>query len=416
MNRSAFKALAACVLLVFFFCGAYGADKKRSEVFCVGDTIVTGNKGSFIYSDLLRNMLEKQYGSKKISVFNYSFYNMNTAQGMVLIADLIKKQPNTEFVVLMAGEGNFYNLAGYCDYLKSKGAYTPQNAFIDAYDIDALEKLNTGVASMYNSPKAFSKKASMKYIVSTAYRSIAGVSPKRIGGYRPEIVPAFVALSYEGRGSAPAASLHSKYRLAWNYINGGRYGEAEEILKDMLKENPMNSNIYYALGSLYLLKDNGNANEALKMFEEGVLVNPFDKNNQCYKGLSAVYMSYDGRTVHEVLYFVRVIKSYIGERIPEINAIAAMNTADFNKKISAINDWMVSDIRKINAMCAEKGIDCIVADYPFEAKANAVLRGYFSFSPNITFVSNSNAEAGGAGGYAKAAENIAQAIKKIKKK
>lgn len=416
MNRSVFKAIVSFMLIVFLFCNAYGAKKYRSDVFCFGDTIITGNKGSLIYSDLIRSMLEKQYGAKKTAVFNYCFHNMNTAEIMFLIADLIEKQPNIEVILLMAGEGNFYNLAGYSNYLISKGNYIPQEAFINDYDIDSLIKFNTGVASMYNSPKAYSKNASLKYIVSTAYRSITGISPKRIAGYKPKIIPSFVVLLKDTHNNVPTAVNHSQYRLAWKYINDRRYDEAEAILKDMLKENPVNSNIYYALGSIYLLNDSDNPENALKMFEEGILVNPFDKNNRCYKGLATIYMSYEGRIVYEVLYFVSVIKSYLGERIPEVNSIAAMNTPEYNKKISAVSDWIAADIKKINDMCSEKGIKLIVSDYPFEAKANSVLRNYFAFNANITFISNSASGLRGGESLAKAAENVVEAIKKFKKK
>ena len=90
------------------------------------------------------------------------------------------------------------------------------------------------------------------------------------------------------------------------------------------------------------------------MFEEGILVNPFDKSNQCYKRLSVIYMSYDGKIISEVLYFSRVLKSYLGELIPEINSITALNTADYDIKVRMINKWVLSDIKKMDELCKSK--------------------------------------------------------------
>lgn len=391
MSRSAFKVIVSCAVIVVFFCAVYGAPRERkTDIFCVGDSIVLGNKGIYVYSDMLQLLFDKEYGSNKVSVYNYSFFDMNTTQCMKLVTDLLSKPDNkTEFIVIMAGEANYYNLNGFTEYLTAEGLYKRQHAFIDKTDVDAVKKLNTGVASMYNSPAAHSDKASLHYAFSIAYRSIAGSSPKRIDGYIPKIIPSFLVLDDDiAHNINYGESFNARYKLVWDFINKKKYAEAENMLKEMLTGRPLDSRLYYTLGSLYLM-DSGNSriNDALKMFEEGILINPFDKTNQCYKGLSVIYMSYDGRIVSEVLYFARVMKSYLGELIPEINSITAINTDDYDVKIRMVNEWVISDIKKIDKLCKDHNVQLLVVDYPLNAKANTFLKNAFSHS-GIVFVDN----------------------------
>lgn len=425
MSRSIVKVLAVCAVIVVFSCLVYGAGKqKRIGIFCIGDSIVLGNKGAYVYSDILQLLFDKEYGSGKVSVYNYSFFDMNTSQCLKLAGDLLSAPDNkTEFIVIMAGEANHYNLNGYTDYLSSQGLYVPQSAFIEGSDIDSVKKLNTGVASMYNSPAAYSDKACLQYAFSAAYRSIAGSSPKKIGGYVPKIIPSFMILAQEdAEKPIPAASFKTKYKLVWDFAGSQKYKEAQNLLKEMLRGRPLDSSLYYALGSVYLADKSGSGvNEALKMFEEGILVNPFDKSNQCYKGLSVIYMSYDGKIISEVLYFSRVLKSYLGELIPEINSITALNTADYDVKVRMINEWVLSDIKKMDELCKSKGARLLVADYPLNSKVGAFLRNALSFG-NITFI-ESKADEGGDGPppdsssiYAETAKNVMEAINKQIKK
>ncbi|MCL2485415.1 MAG: hypothetical protein FWF00_04995 [Endomicrobia bacterium] len=386
MNRSLFKAM---LIFVFFiiFCSGVNASAK-SNLFVVGDSILLGSGGATAYSDYLQTFLNKLYGANKIAVYNYSFYDLNTNQIYRLVENLLSKQKDTEFVVIMAGEANFYNLDGLTEYLTDLGSYSPQAAHIEGSDFDAVLRLNTAVASIYNSPLAASKKDSFGYLFSTAYITLTGAGPKKIGGYVSKIIPRFVLLSDIHENISVSASFLARYRVAWNLMNAGKHKEAEEILLLMLLENPLNSNIYYALGSLYLMQENREA-EALKMFQDGILVDPFNKDNKSYKGLAIMYMSYDGEIISEILYFVRAIKPHFGEKIPEINAISAIDTADHDKKIAAVNNWILSDIRRINALTASKGVHLIVVGYPFDAKSNALLRNTFYLS-SIDYIDNSD--------------------------
>ncbi|MDR1195615.1 MAG: hypothetical protein LBL00_03960 [Endomicrobium sp.] len=424
MSRSAFKVILSCVLVNVLFCIAYGAPKqKKTDIFCIGDSIILGNKGSQIYSNTLQMLLDKEYGANKFSVYNYSFFDMNTTQCLQLINDLLSKPDNNEkFIIITAGEANYYNPGGFTDYLASEEKYVPQSAFIDGSDIDAVKKLNTGVASMYGSPAVHSDKASLYYTFSMAYRSITGHSPKKIEGYSPKIIPSFLVLSEDSVPNMVSGdSFNARYKLAWEFINSKRYNEAETILKEMLRTKFLDPALYYALGSLYLM-DSGNLriNEALKMFEDGILLSPFDKTNQCYKGLSVMYMSYDGKIIAEVLYFSRVMKSYLGERIPEINSITAINTADNYIKENMVREWIISDIKKIDKLCKSKNARLFVTDYPIDSKVNGFLSNTLSFGA-IEFIDNKfvskNADPSRENSiYEETAKNVMEAINKQMKK
>ncbi|MDR1696063.1 MAG: hypothetical protein LBR69_05495 [Endomicrobium sp.] len=413
MNRSLLKVTLAFAFFVIFCAGLSAASKKtdsKSNLFVVGDSIILGGSGSNVYSEYLQQYLDKIYGADKIAVYNYSFYDLNTSQIFKLVENLLRKQKNTEFVVITAGEANFYNLGGFSDYLKDAGRYYPQNESIQESEIDSALKLNTAVAGIYNSPRAIAQKAFVKYAFSAAYMTLAGSGPRKIGGYVPKVIPSFLLLADDYEKIPVSPYFVRKYRAAWDMINGGKYKEAEELLSLMLLENPYDSNVFYALGSLYLLYG-GMENEALKMFEDGILVNPFDRNNKCYKGLSIMYMSYDGEAVSEILYFVRVIKTYLGEAIPEINAVSAIDSAVYDEKIAAVSGWIISDIRKINSLCLSKGVHLIVAGYPFNAKSNELLKSAFYWS-NIDFVDNSAIKPDGQlrQAYSDMAQNVAGAI------
>jgi tetratricopeptide (TPR) repeat protein len=409
--------MLSCALTAVFFCIVYGAANKKTEIFYVGDTIVLGNRGDSIFSDKLQFFFDKEYGTDRVSVYNYSFFDMNTAQCLRLVTDLLSKPDNnTEFVVIMAGEANYYNLDGLTDYLASAGRYHPKNALINENDIDAVKKLNEGVAGIYNSPAAFSNKAFLQYLFAAAYRSIAGSSPKKVEGYVPKIIPSFLVLSEDNPRNDGDASSASRYRLAWNLINAGKFKEAETVIKEMLRNNPFDSGLYYALGSLYLAESNPRVSEALKMFKDGILINPFDKANQSYKGLAVMYMSYDGKIISEILYFARAMKSFLGELIPEINAITAINTADYHEKTLIVNEWIVSDIKRIDSLCKSKGVQMLAAEYPLDAKSGAFLRNSLSYG-NIVFVDNRSVSKNtDSSAIADAAKNVMEVINnKIKK-
>jgi hypothetical protein len=131
-------------------------------------------------------------------------------------------------------------------------------------------------------------------------------------------------------------------------------------------------------------------------------------------------MSYDGKIISEVLYFSRVMKSYLGERIPEINSITAIGASDYDVKVRMIHDWIISDIKKIDSLCKNKGVKLLVVDYPLDAKVSAFLRNSLSYG-NIIFVENKPVSKGAesleaASIYVDTARNVMDVINKQIKK
>ncbi|MDR1942294.1 MAG: hypothetical protein LBQ47_08200 [Endomicrobium sp.] len=413
MSRNSAKALVSFILTIFLFSQLYGAAKDANDVFFVADSMVLGNKGVSQYSSVLQNLFDKEYGSGKVAVYNYSLFDMNTSQSLRLIRNLLDKNKNTQYVIIMVGEANFYNLNGFADYLYSAGKYAPQPALISGSDYDAIEKLNIDIAGIYNSPLVSVRKTPVEYAASIAYRAVARQPSKIVNGYSAKIVPVFAVLLENGYLTQDA-SFYSKYRAAWNFINGGKYDKADALLGEMRADSPLNANVYYALGSLYLTDAVKKPDEALRMFESGILVNPFDESNRCYKGLAVMYMSYGGAISKEILYFASVLKNCVGEKIPEINAITAINSYDNDEKIAAVSKWLISDVKEINDLCVSNGARLIVSGYPLGAKAGALLKNAFS-SGNILFVDNSgvqiNSSSSKGGVYDKMAGNLFETLK-----
>jgi len=388
MSLSLMRFAVSFVLVFFLFCPLYAADKKaKGSVLFIADSVVLGNNGVKECLSALQNMFDKEYGKNKIEVKSYSFFDLNTSQALKLAQYTLEKQQDIRFMIVMAGEGNFYNLNGFSDYLHYEGKYLPSEAVISPKDADAAFKLNIAVADFYNSISA-SVNSPLKYSASAAYRQIAGNEPKTFNGYRAKIIPSFALLKADSK-SSPDAYFADKNKLAWSYISQKQYDKAEELLREMLAENQLNSGIYYALGSLYLARDKKYAEAALSAFIDGIMADPFDSGNKCYKALALMYMSYKGKILNEILYFSGVLKSFIGEINPEINAICAINSTDYDKKMSDINRWIISDIKRIDDLCRKKGAGLIINGYPPEAKAESILKN-ITYSVNTVFVDNSS--------------------------
>jgi len=387
MRLSFMKFAVSFFIATLLCCPLQAADKKaKGDVFFIADTIVLGNNGVKECLSALQGMFDKEYGKNKIEIKSYSFFDLNTSQALKLARNVLEKQ-DVWRIIVMIGEGNFYNLNGFSDYLSYEGKYLPLSAVISPQDPDAVFKLNIAVADFYNSIETAAS-SPLKYSASAAYRQIAGNEPKAFNGYKAKIIPSFALLRTDTK-SYPDVYFAEKNKLAWNYISQKQYGKAEDILREMLAGNQQNSGIYYALGSLYLTRDKKHAEAALSAFMNGIMLNPFDPGNKCYKALALMFMSYKGKILNEILYFSGVLKSFIGEISPEINAICAINSTDYDQKMSDINKWIISDIKQLDDLCRKKGVELIVNGYPSGAKAENVLRS-IPYSVNTVFVDNSS--------------------------
>jgi tetratricopeptide (TPR) repeat protein len=392
MSHSLTQLAISFFLAFFLFCPLYAADKNtKKSVLFITDTIVFGNNGVKEYSSVLQNVFDKEFGKNKTEVKTYSFFDLNTSQALRLAQALLEENKDVHCLILTVGEGNFYNLNGFSGYLSYEGKYLPRQSVISPDDSDASFKLNLAMADFYNSISATPQSSKLKYSASAAYRQIAKSSPRLFNGYRAKVIPSFVLLRPDA-GQFSTASFSDGNKLVWSYIGKKQYLKAEELLQEMLSADPLNSGIYYALGSLRLTSDKKQAEAALAAFEDGILTNPFDPNNKCYKALALMYMSYKGKIVNEILYFSGVLKSFIGETNPEINAICAMNSADYDDKIYDVNRWIISDVKRIDDLCRQKGVRLIVGGYPAGFKAESVLKSIL-YSPNAIFVDNSSISA-----------------------
>ena len=147
--------------------------------------------------------------------------------------------------------------------------------------------------------------------------------------------------------------------------------------------------LYYALGSAYLYENNKDCEfKALQCFEDGILVDPLNKNNICYKGLVLLYMLYKGEITAEVLYFARGLNEYITFPNEELEAIMAINTVDYDKKIKVINDWILSDMEKLKNKAIVSNTKLIFTSYPEDLPINSLISEYVKNTSRVLYVDN----------------------------
>ncbi|MBR3627211.1 MAG: hypothetical protein IKN42_00005, partial [Elusimicrobia bacterium] len=179
------------------------------------------------------------------------------------------------------------------------------------------------------------------------------------------------------------------YRYAWTLIRANKYEEAKMFLSSILEKKPSQSMLYYALGSAYLSENAKDCEfKALQCFEDGILVDPLNKDNICYKGLVLLYMSYKGEITAEVLYFARCLNEYITSPNEELEAILAINTINYDEKIKIINDWILSDMEKIKNKAIVSNTKLIFTSYPEDIPINSLISEYVKNTSRVLYIDN----------------------------
>ena len=128
--------------------------------------------------------------------------------------------------------------------------------------------------------------------------------------------------------------------------------------------------------------------KALQYFEDGILVDPLNKLNLCYKGLELIYMLYKGEITADVLFFARALDQYITFPSESLESIVAINTVDYNEKIQIINDWIVSDMDKLRNKAFVAGTDIVLSGYPDDVPINSLLSDYAKNSSKTLYLEN----------------------------
>ena len=351
-----FKKIAVLLILIIFSSVIYAEEK--SVVYIMDNSYLGENTRE--YFSKLQMILDN--AKDDISLHTVSKYDINTTESLNILRRL--KKGNTA-VVLKAGEANYYNLYGFSSFKR----YHQTNL---KNELSSVKDINLEIAKEYG----VINKNTLYNAVDTVGKQIF-MSKGKI--FKPSVIPKFYILSSNFEQNVNIAASLTSYSYAWNLINEGKFNEAYNFLIKIIYKQPKQSMFHYALGSLYLLKKDENYQEkALSAFEEGILVDPFDRDNLCYKGLAVIFMMYEGKIIKEILLFSKLLEKYMPNYSKDISAILAIGNVNYDEKIELINDWIISDMEKIKQTCQKKNIDLILTSYPMKVKSEEVIKKYIS--------------------------------------
>ncbi len=375
MNFKKFLVLCFSVLLFPF------------SVSMAGDTILyisdhdTDDKFSQRYTSALQSFISSQRQNNKIKVEKFLGFNINTTESIELIKMFCKKNiPNA--VVLMVGESNYYNVYGFAKFMNRNEQNDGQN---EQQDSKTLFEINSKMSKIYD----IYKDSSVDPAVEAAYKAV--LPGQNIKDFRPVVIPKFYALDkdFKKENAINFMAAASMYRHAWDLIRNKEYDKAKEFLNNILSNKHASSMFYYALSSACLAENKkGCEKEALRLLEEGILIDPLDKENICYKGLMSMFVMYKGEITSEILFFSRSLNKCFVNISDEISAINAINTPDYDSKIGIIDDWILFDFGEIQKLCYTFGIPFIFASYPDNVDINSLIYGYIKNSSRSAYIEN----------------------------
>jgi tetratricopeptide (TPR) repeat protein len=369
-----FKILLTGFVCVIFCSFVYGAD---ANILYISDNIHLTNSFDAKYVDLIQKFIDEDYGKDKIKIQKISRFDINTTECFEFL-EIFNQKKLPKAVILMIGEANYHNLYGFSTYIQDRDKDKAKIIPIPK----TLQQVSKEMSGIYGIDKDKGNKA-----LDVAYKQIVN------GGksdFHPKVIPDFQVLRKDFSIDNNILSSVEVYRHAWSLIRAKEFDKAKSFLKSILDKKPSQSMLYYALGSLYLIEQKENAEiNALKAFEDGILVEPFNKNNLCYKGLILLFMMYKGEITAEVLYFSRALNFCIPNVSDEVSAITTINTPNYEKKVQVINKWILYDIAKIVQICNNENVKLIFTTYPVEVEVNKVISdNLVKGSHNTFFFSN----------------------------
>ncbi|MBQ3834914.1 MAG: hypothetical protein II816_05300 [Elusimicrobia bacterium] len=341
----------------------------------------TDDEFSERYTNTLQSFISSQRANKKIKIEKFLGFNINTTESIELINMFCKKNI-PKAIVLMVGESNYYNVYGFAKFMDKKDRESETDIVQNKKNV---KEINSEMSDIYNSYKESSVNPSVK----AAYGAVFPVENGKI--FHPSVVPEFYALDekFTFESNVNLMSAVSMYKHSWDLIRNGEYDKAKEFLNNILKKKFVYSMFYYALSSAYLAENGKDCEKkALKLLEEGILLDPLDKKNICYKGIMSMFMMYKGEITSEILFFSRALNKCFLNISDEISAINAINTPDYDSKIEIIDDWILSDFDEIQKICYSLKIPFIFASYPDNADINSLIYGHVKDSAKSAYVEN----------------------------
>ncbi len=350
----------------------------EKSILYISDNTHISNYFNTKYIDMLQNLIDKDYVQDNVSVNNLSRFDINTTQCLELF-DTMYKRGHQDSIILMIGDSNYHNLYGFSKYIKNRDI----NRTIKIKYPKNVYEINNEMLRAY----AKTKKNTLTRIVSVVYNTLMGTGHKNF--FEPKVVPNFYVLNNSFVKDNNFKATIEAYRYAWTLIRDKKYDEAKNFLKSVLEKKPSQSLLYYALGSVYLSENSKDCEyKALQCFEDGILVDPLNNENVCYKGLALIYMLYKGEITSEVLYFARELSEYITFQNEDFESIMAINTVDYNEKIKIIDSWILSDIDKLRNKAIMSNTKLIFTSYPEDLPVNSLISEYVKNNSRVLYMDN----------------------------
>lgn len=371
------KILVLCLCFLLFPLSVYSAEEC---ILYISDHD-TEDEFSERYTNTLQSFISGQRSNKKIKIEKFLGFNINTTESIELISMFCKKNI-PKALILMVGESNYYNVYGFAKFMNKK---ENDNALTEDQSKKTVKDINTEIADIYSAYK----KGSINPSVEAAYKAVIPEANGKI--FRPTVLPEFYALDedFSNDANVNLMSAVSMYKHSWDLIRNKEYDKAKEFLNNILEKKYVYSMFYYALASAYLAESEPDCEKkALKLLEEGILLDPLDKKNICYKGIMSMFMMYKGEITSEILFFSRALNKCFLNISDEISAINAINTPDYDSKIEIIDDWILSDFDEIQKICYSLKIPFIFASYPDNADINSLIYGHVKDSAKSAYVEN----------------------------
>ena len=357
-----FKKILVLLFIIFF--SAYGYSQKKSVVYIMDNSYLGENTRKYFH-DL---KTELNYADN-VFLNSISKYDINTSESL----DILKKlKSGKTTVILKVGEANYYNLYGFSSFKRVKQKEL-KNQLSSVRDINIEMAKQYGVIDTKN----------IIDLVDIVGKQIF-LSDKK---FKPSVIPQFYTLKHSFSQDINIVASMNSYTYVWKLINEKNFNQAHDFLVKNINKQPNNSMFHYALGSLFLLQKGDKYQEnALRAFEDGILADPFNRDNLCYKGLVVMFMMYEGKIIKDILYFAGLIDTYLPNASKDVSAILSIGNATYERKIEMINEWIESDINKMKQICNEKDINLVLTSYPVSVRSEKIIRKYSNINKEVSFV------------------------------
>jgi len=253
------------------------------KILCIGDSYTVGGRGlaTDAYPNQLRSTLFEEFGNK-YNVVNGGICEINSTQALMRLSELSKGY-NPDYVVLLVGSANKFNLRGFNKYEQGK-----KNIFANLKVYRMFKILKTNLKGEFLKWKTRQHDSSDDKVISVSrsrpeedliVKASASDESLENKATEKEYKKAIEDNTYNGYTYAKLASL---------YRGQDYFKKAEEFYKEVIAINPQGSWAYIELGHCY--RDEGKFKQAQEAYQKGIELDPIQ--NQAYAGLGA---SYDGQ-------------------------------------------------------------------------------------------------------------------------